>query len=94
MGWKHRDWLFSIDPAACVRPQRNIGPTLWWDGEVIGSWAVAPSGEVRTAVAADPGTDALVAVQGAAALLQHRLNGAAVTPAIRTPLERSLLGDT
>jgi hypothetical protein len=93
MGWKHRDWLFSIDPRQVFDRNGNIGPTLWWDGKVIGSWAVAPSGEVRTAVAADRGTDALVSVQGAAALLQHRFNGAVVTPAIRTPLERSLLGD-
>jgi hypothetical protein len=69
----------------------NIGPTLWWDGEVVGSWAVAPNGEVRTVVLADRGADATAAVRDAAALLQQRLGGAVVTPAFRTPLERSLV---
>jgi hypothetical protein len=63
MGWKRRDWFFGIPQHHVFDNRGNIGPTLWWDGEIIGSWA---------------------------ARLQARLEGAVISPAIRTPLERSL----
>ena len=93
MGWKHRDWFLGIDPQKIFDRAGNIGPTIWWDGEIIGSWAVARSGEIRTATLADRGAAAAEAVTQAAAELQKRLNGAVVTPAARTPLERSLVSD-
>jgi hypothetical protein len=93
MGWKRRDWLFGISQHHVFDNRGNIGPSLWWDGEIIGSWAVIPAGEIRTAVVADRGAAARTAVQDAAALLHTRLHGAVITPAIRTPLERSLVQD-
>ena len=90
MGWKHREWLFGIDQHQVFDRNGNIGPTLWWDGEIIGSWAVAATGEVRVKLVADRGTEASNAIQDAAARLHDRLHGAVITPAIRTPLERSL----
>lgn len=90
MGWKHRDWFFGINRVHVYDSAGNVGPTLWWNGEVIGSWAVGPSGDIRTTVIADRGSDASAAIQQAAAHLQDRLEGAVVTPAVRTPLERSL----
>jgi hypothetical protein len=90
MGWKHREWFFGIDQRQLFDRNGNIGPTLWWDGEIIGSWAVAATGEVRVKLVADRGTEASHAIQDAAARLHGRLHGAVITPAIRTPLERSL----
>ncbi|NYJ74767.1 DNA glycosylase AlkZ-like family protein [Allobranchiibius huperziae] len=90
MGWKHRDWFLGIEQEAIFDRAGNIGPTLWWDGEIIGSWAVAPSGEIRTVIAAERGEDARTAVDDAAARLQARLDGAVVIPAVRTALEQSL----
>lgn len=37
MGWKRRDWFFAIDQRHVFDRNANIGPTLWWDGEIIGS---------------------------------------------------------
>jgi hypothetical protein len=91
MGWKRRDWFFGIPQHHVFDNRGNVGPTLWWDGEIIGSWAVTPAGEVRTAVLADRGAAARSAVQDAAAQLEARLQGTAVTPAIRTPAERQLV---
>jgi Winged helix DNA-binding domain len=93
MGWKTRDWLLGIDPGHVFDSAGNIGPTLWWNGEIIGSWAIAPNGDLRTRVIADRGAEAHTAVDRAAKHLHARLNGAAVTPAIRTPLERALTKD-
>ena len=90
MGWKHREWYLAIDPAAIFDRAGNIGPTVWWHGEIIGSWATTATGEIRTACPVDRGVEANEAVAFAAAALQHRLDGAVVTPAARTPLERSL----
>jgi hypothetical protein len=90
MGWRRRDWFLGIDPNLVFDRAGNIGPTLWWDGEIIGSWAVAPTGEVRTVVLADRGADAATAALDAASRLQQRLQGTVVTSVIRTPLERSL----
>jgi hypothetical protein len=94
MGWKRRDWLFGIPQHPVFDNRGNIGPTLWSDGEIIGSWAVASTGEVRTVVIADRGAAARSAVQDAAARLEARLQGTVITPAIRTPLERELIEGT
>ncbi len=47
MGWKRRDWY--LDPATAARVTDragNIGPTVWVDGLVVGSWAQRPDGEI------------------------------------------------
>ena len=90
MGWKQRDWFLGVEPAMVFDRAGNIGPTVWWDGEVIGSWAVSMSGDVRTTIATDRGGEAGRAVEEAAGHLHPRLQGAVVTPAARTPLEVSL----
>ncbi len=90
MGWKRRDWFFGIPQHYVFDNRGNIGPTLWWDGEIIGSWAVTSAGQIRTAVLADRGAAARSAVQDTAARLEARLQGTAITPAIRTPAEREL----
>ncbi len=93
MGWKNRDWLFGIDPGLVSDRTGNIGPTLWCDGEIIGSWATAPDGELRTKVIADRGAEAHAAVARAASQLRTRLRGTVITPAFRTPLEQALTQD-
>jgi hypothetical protein len=90
MGWKHRAWFLSVEPNQIFDRSGNIGPTVWWNGEVIGSWGVGRSGEVRTIVVADRGRDAELAIGIAAQTLQARLGGTIVTPSIRTDLERLL----
>src|SRR6201999_1064197 len=87
MGWKHRDWFFGLDRQMIFDRAGNIGPTAWWNGEIIGSWAITAAGELRTRVLVDRGAAAIAAIDTAAAQLHQRLNGATVTPVIRTPLE-------
>ena len=90
MGWKARDWFLAIDPAHIYDRAGNIGPTLWWDGEIIGSWAATPGGRIITKVIADRGAEAHAVIDHAANQLHARLGGTAVTPAARTPLEQAL----
>jgi hypothetical protein len=90
MGWKHRDWFLGLDHQAIFDRAGNVGPTVWWNGEIIGSWAISANGDLRTRVLADRGADATTAIDTAAAQLHQRLGGATITPAVRTPLERSI----
>jgi hypothetical protein len=90
MGWKAKDWFLAIDPGLIYDRAGNIGPTLWWDGQIIGSWAITPDATIMTKVIADRGADANAAIDHAAAQLHARLSGTVVTPAVRTPLEHAL----
>ncbi|MDX2863487.1 DNA glycosylase AlkZ-like family protein, partial [Streptomyces scabiei] len=47
MGWQRRDWYL----APGLRPalfdySGNVGPTVWWNGRVIGGWAQRSDGEI------------------------------------------------
>lgn len=90
MGWKHRAWFLSVEPAQIFDTSGNIGPTVWWDGEIIGAWTASGTGEVRTILTVDRGHEAESAIESAAQRLQGRLEGAIVTPSFRTPIERRL----
>jgi hypothetical protein len=92
MGWKQRDWFFEVDRTPLFDRFGNIGPTVWWDGAVVGGWATRPDGEVCWRLLGDPGDEAVAAVAAAAGRLQERLEGAVVVPSFRTPLERELAG--
>lgn len=68
----------------------NVGPTVWWGGEVIGGWAQRADGSVVWRRLTDRGTAAARAVDDAAAALSTWLGGVRITPRFRTPLEREL----
>ncbi|XVV15081.1 winged helix DNA-binding domain-containing protein [Actinoplanes sp. CA-131856] len=89
MGWKRRDWFTAIDPSHIYDRAGNIGPTVWWNGEIIGSWA-SLAGGIRTHILADRGQEATTAIEHAADDLHARLNSAVVVPAVRTACERHL----
>lgn len=90
MGWKHRDWFMGLDRTLVFDRNGNLGPTIWWEGQLVGAWAMTNSRQIRTAVPGDYGCEALTAIATAAADLEDRLEGAVVTPVFPTPLERSL----
>ena len=80
----------ASDPAEVFDRAGNIGPTVWWDGEIVGSWAITRNGDLRWKVIVDRGRQALHAIEHAASQLHARLDGAVITPTVRTPLERAL----
>ena len=90
MGWTSRAWFLPEDARQLYDAYGNIGPTAWWDGEVVGGWAVRPDGSVATQLLTDRGSDAELAVAAAAEALAARLDGTVVVPSFRTPLERRL----
>ncbi|KAA2265720.1 winged helix DNA-binding domain-containing protein [Solihabitans fulvus] len=91
MGWQHRDWYLPQEHRAALFDRSgNIGPTVWWNGQVVGGWAQRPDGEIALRLLTGLGRDARAAVQAEAARLAAWLDGVRVTPRFRTPLEREL----
>jgi hypothetical protein len=90
MGWQARDWFIGPHRAPLFDRTGNIGPTVWWEGRVVGGWAQRPSGEIALRLLEDIGADGAAAVSGQAATLEAWLGANRVTPRFRTPLEREL----
>ena len=92
MGWKERAWYLPEDHSPLYDRNGNIGPTVWWGGEVVGGWTVRPDGTVVTRQLVDRGKAATRGISDAVDALQPRLEGAAVVPSFPTPLEKELRG--
>jgi hypothetical protein len=90
MGWAGRGWFLGGHGPALFDRSGNAGPTVWWEGRIVGGWAERPDGEIAFRLLEDVGADAVSAVQAAAVRLGRWLGGVRVTPRFRTPLEREL----
>lgn len=91
MGWKERGFYFDEDHRAELFDRNgNIGPTVWWDGRVIGGWSHTPAGEIAVEYLDDPGADGRAAVDAERERLAALIGGVRVTPRFRTPLEKRL----
>jgi hypothetical protein len=90
MGWQAREWYLGEHGPALFDRTGNIGPTVWWEGRIIGGWAQRASGEVVYRLLEDAGAEAAAAVEAKASRLSAWLGAARVTPRFRTPLEREL----
>ncbi|WP_225859334.1 winged helix DNA-binding domain-containing protein [Streptomyces albicerus] len=93
MGWRERDWYCPAElRSALFDRSGNIGPTVWWDGRVVGGWAQRPDGEIawRLLDAEGVGREARDAIEAEAARLHAWVGPTRVTPRFRTPLEREL----
>ena len=90
MGWKERAWFLGAHGPALFDRSGNVGPTVWWNGRVVGGWAQRGSGEIVFRLLEDAGAAATAAVEAAAERLGGLLGTVTVTPRFRTPLERDL----
>src|SRR5215467_3367200 len=70
MGWRERGWFLGEHGAALFDRSGNIGPTIWWDGRIVGGWAQRPDGEVMFRLLEDAGADARAAIGAEAESLQ------------------------
>ncbi|MEU5186071.1 winged helix DNA-binding domain-containing protein [Streptomyces klenkii] len=91
MGWRGRDWYLSPDHVPALYDRAgNVGPTVWWNGRIIGGWAQRANGEIVWRLLADAGAEAGAAIAAEAERLSAWLGPVRVTPRFRTPLEREL----
>jgi hypothetical protein len=91
MGWSERGWFLGEHRAALFDRSGNAGPTVWWDGRIVGGWAQRKDGEVVFKLLEDVGRDAMIAVGKVADQLQTELGHVRFVPRFRTPLERELV---
>jgi Winged helix DNA-binding domain len=90
MGWSGRGWYLGDHGPTLFDRNGNAGPTVWWDGRIVGGWASRKDGEIAVRLLEDVGADAAAAVEAAAGGLADWLGPVRVTPRFRTPLERDL----
>lgn len=94
MGWHERDWFLGEHGPRLFDRAGNIGPSLWWDGRVVGGWAQDGDGEIVCRFLQDVGADAKAAVHREAERLAVPLGEVRLSPRTRgrTWLEDELAG--
>ena len=90
MGWKERGWYLGDHAALLFDRNGNAGPTVWWDGRVVGGWAQRKGGEVVFRLLEDVGRAAEQAVAAEAERLAEWLGAVRVAPGFLPPFQRSL----
>jgi hypothetical protein len=90
MGWAGRDWYLGEHRSPLFDRSGNAGPTVWWDGRVVGGWAQRRDGEIVMRLLEDIGRDATKAVNAEAERLRRWLGDRRVLPRFATPLVREL----
>jgi hypothetical protein len=92
MGWRDRNWYLGEHAPVLFDRSGNIGPTIWWNGRIVGGWAQRRDGDIVIRLLEDIGTDAAAAVAAEAGRLREWIGPVRITPRFRTPLERELSG--
>jgi hypothetical protein len=90
MGWTERAWYLGDHRGALFDRNGNAGPTIWWDGRIVGGWAQRADGQIATRLLEDVGTPARAAIAAEVERLTAILADRRFTPKFRTPLEREL----
>jgi hypothetical protein len=90
MGWKERDWYLGEHAPALFDRNGNAGPTVWWNGRVVGGWAGRKDGEIVFRLLEDVGAEAVLAIEAEAERLRSWLGETTVVPRFATPLAKEL----
>jgi hypothetical protein len=90
MGWKERDWYLGPHAPVLFDRNGNAGPTVWWNGSVVGGWAQRRDGEIAFRLLADVGADAVRAIESEAARLAGWLGDVRFTGGFLPPFQRAL----
>jgi len=69
MGWFERNWYLGPYKAQLFDSSGNAGPTVWWDGRIVGGWRQSDTGEVVLQMLEDIGSEGLRALEDEAARL-------------------------
>jgi len=89
MGWYNRDWYLGEHRGQVFDTNGNAGPTLWWNGRVVGAWAQDADGHVELRLLDDVGRDARKTLLRQADELTEWLDGVPISPRFPSPLSRS-----
>jgi hypothetical protein len=90
MGWKERDWYLGPHAATLFDSNGNAGPTVWWDGRVVGGWSQRRDGEIVFRLLEDVGVEAVRAVEAEVARMAEWLGDKRFSPGFLPPFQREL----
>lgn len=90
MGWQSRDWYLGPHAPMLFDRNGNIGPSIWWDGRIVGGWAQRKDGEIVCRLLEDVGADAKKLIDAEAGRIATWFGDVRAIPRFRTPLEREL----
>ncbi len=90
MAWKERDWYLGGHGPTLFDRNGNAGPTIWWDGRVVGGWSQRRDGEVVYRLLEDVGSEAEDAVHEEAARLAAWMGDVRISPGFLPPFQRAL----
>ncbi len=90
MGWTERAWYLGPHKEQLFDTNGNAGPTVWWDGRIVGGWRQRGNGEVVVQMLDDVGADARVAIDAEASRLTDWLGGTRVFARFPSPLSKML----
>jgi hypothetical protein len=88
MGWFERGWYLGPHRPQLFDTSGNAGPTMWWDGRIVGGWRQSDTGEVVLQPLEDMGAEGLRALEREAARLTEWLGGTRVLPRFPSPLSK------
>ncbi|MEV0364845.1 winged helix DNA-binding domain-containing protein [Nocardia fusca] len=90
MGWQSRAWYLGGHQPRLFDRNGNIGPTIWYDGRIVGGWAQRTDGEIVTRLLEDIGADGAALVAAETERAAGWFGELRPIPRFRTPLEREL----
>jgi hypothetical protein len=90
MGWTGREWYLGPHKAALFDTSGNAGPTIWWDGRIVGGWRQRTGGEVELQLLEDVGSDGRHAIEDEADRLTAWFAGRRVLPRFPSPLSKAV----
>jgi Winged helix DNA-binding domain len=90
MGWKERDWYLGPHGRVLFDVNGNAGPTVWWDGHVVGGWSQRRDGEIVFRLLEDVGADAVRVIEAEAARVADWLGDVRLSPGFLPPFQREL----
>jgi DNA glycosylase AlkZ-like len=90
MGWKERDWYLGEHAGILFDSNGNAGPTVWWDGRVVGGWSQRRDGELVLGLLEDVGRDARAAIDAEADRLRAWVGDVRFSPGFLPPFQRKL----
>jgi hypothetical protein len=88
MGWFERDWYLGPYKEQLFDTSGNAGPTVWWDGRIVGGWRQSDDGEVVLKMLEDVGDEGTSAIEHEAARLTEWLGGTRVLARFPSPLSK------
>jgi hypothetical protein len=89
MGWFDRNWYVGEHRKQVFDTNGNGGPTVWWNGRIVGAWGQDADGRVEVRLLEDVGGDSKRALQRRADELTDWAGGVRISPRFPSPLSKA-----